>query len=268
MNDTGGCWYGKYPKECETSPDIECERGQDIGPFLLIVGLTQIFLYFIFPPSVILAMHCWIQKLQRKIEEDSNSVHQVRQAARKEMIQCITKQLTLYLLAFWSTFILGLILNAHRLLSGGKMLYNLNIVTNCVYAFQGFVFMLVYFRLEKMGRHKPQFDSLESALANRSTYDESRASDLTFRVRRRSSLLRKSNDPEERVHGIGYTRRRAPKINIFDGTPYRDSPWAKFIEEYDLESVLIERNEKGIFICTELIHMENEFNDLHVKCTV
>ena len=266
INPSGSaCWYAKYPKECDTTPDIDCERGKDIGAFALIVGLTQLSLYFIFPPIVILAMHYWIKKIQKKKKDNKN---QVREAARKEMLQSISKQMTLYLLAFWSTFILGLVSHAYQLLSGGKILYNLLILANSIYALQGFVFMLVYFKLDKMGKHTPQFDSLESALAHRSTDDEESLASDNFR--RRSSLRslrRKSQAPDESNRGIGdNTRRRAPKINIFDGTPYRDSPWAKFVleESYLDDSVVVDRKETGIFICTELIYMENECNDLHV----
>ena len=136
-----GCWYGKAPRGCETDPSIPCERGDDIGPFLLIVGFTQISLYFIFPPAVVIAMYCWIRRVHKKMSSCSG-MHQIRQAARKEMLNSIRKQITLYLLAlaFWSTFVLGLASNAYKIITEGSMLYNLHLLATSIFAFQGFVF--------------------------------------------------------------------------------------------------------------------------------
>ena len=281
INPSGSrCWHAQYPKGCEGDPNIDCERGKDIGMFTLIVGLSQVFLYFVYPPSVIATMFCWIRKLEKK-KKEGNGMNQVREATRKEMLISIAKQISLYLLSFWSTFVLGLISTGYELLSGGKFLYNLAIVANSVYAFQGFVFMIVYFKLEKMGRQKAELEPIQLAsVIHRSTYNNGgMASDLSVMgIRSRVATkaeCRPAQDNDRSIKSLiekreitGYSNRRRKSVfNIFDGIPaYRDSPWAQFIMgEYESNSV-IDRNESGIFICTEVIHMENESDELHILC--
>ena len=254
INPSGsGCWYAKYPKGCDIDPNVDCERGQDIGMFTLIVGLTQVFLYFVYPPSVILAMHCWIRGVKRK-KRECRGMHQVREAAKKEMLQGIAKQISLYLLAFWFTFVLGLIHNAYVLLSGGKLLYNLLIISNCVFAFQGFVFMIVYFKLEKMGMQKVDCEEAFASVTHRSTYNGGRPSDLTV-MGIRSNVERKSQYPLE---ASACSSRRTSVFNIFDGIPDNDSPWAQFIDQDSDDSDSVADNEDMIIAKNEGRNMQND----------
>ena len=41
--------------------------------------------------------------------------------------------------------------------------YNIPIAANCIYASQGFIFMMVYFTLDKMGRQKVECEPTERA---------------------------------------------------------------------------------------------------------
>ena len=230
-----GCWYAKSPQGCEADPDIDCKRGEDISALAYILGFTQVFLYFIFPPSVIIAMYCWIHKIQKKLGS-CRGMQQVRQAARKEMAKSISKQITTYLLSFWFTYILSIIHMAYTLASEGEYIYNLLILVNCIYALQGFIFMMVYFGLERLGTPKveclPHLQS-ERVIQNISVSGERMGRLINGQhptVRDiRSNAIRKTENGAEEV--ISSSRRRSSLVfNIFDGTPDAESPWAQFID--------------------------------------
>ena len=229
-----GCWYAKSPQGCEADPDIDCERGEDISALAYILGFTQVFLYFVFPPSVIIAMYCWIHKIQKKLGS-CRGMQQVRQAARKEMAKSISKQITTYLLSFWFTYILSIIHMAYTLASEGEYIYNLLILVNCIYALQGFIFMMVYFGLERIGT--PKVECLPHLQSERATQNISVSGERMDRLINgqhptvkdiRSNAKRKTENGVEEV--ISSRRRSSLVFNIFDGTPDAESPWAQFID--------------------------------------
>jgi membrane protein implicated in regulation of membrane protease activity len=193
--------------------------------YLLLVGLSQVFLYFIFPPAVVIAMYCWIRRVHKKMKR-SRGIQKVMETARKEMMTNITKQISLYLLAFWFTFVLGLIHNAYQIISGGGMLYNLLIVANCVYSLQGFVFMIVYFTLEKLGTKK-----VEECLP----YDISDRENSTVNEIR-TNVQRKIQHSSRRLFSRRDTVVYKSYVNVFDGAMRAEnSTWAQFRGYYDDE---------------------------------
>ena len=193
--------------------------------YVLLVGLTQVFLYFIFPPAVVIAMYCWIRRVHNKMIK-SRGIQKVMETARKKMMMNITKQISLYLLAFWFTFVLGLIHNAYQIISGGGMLYNLLIVANCVYSLQGFVFMIVYFTLEKLGTKK-----VEECLP----YDISDRENSTVNEIR-TNVQRKIQHSSRRLFSRRDTVVYKSYVNVFDGAQRAEnSTWAQFQSYYDDE---------------------------------
>ena len=190
--------------------------------YVLLVGLTQVFLYFIFPPAVVIAMYCWIRRVHNKMIK-SRGIQKVMETARKKMMMNITKQISLYLLAFWFTFVLGLIHNAYQIISGGGMLYNLLIVANCVYSLQGFVFMIVYFTLEKLGTKK-----VEECLP----YDISDRENSTVNEIR-TNVQRKIQHSSRRLFSRRDTVVYKSYVNVFDGAQRAEnSTWAQFQSYY------------------------------------
>ena len=99
---------------------------------IIIIGLTQICLYFVFPPTVIIAMHCWMRKQRKKALDQSGGMSAIRESAKREMMQSIYLQISVYLLSFWSIWVPGLINNVYTVLTG-EMIYNLQILANCIY---------------------------------------------------------------------------------------------------------------------------------------
>mmetsp|Transcript_10818 Transcript_10818/g.23542 ORF Transcript_10818/g.23542 Transcript_10818/m.23542 type:complete len:416 (-) Transcript_10818:224-1471(-) len=225
-NDSG-CWFVTAPRGCASDPNVKCERGQNLGFMGLIYAISNIYLYLIFPTSVALAMSCWMKK--RGNDELSNNVSRgmtiVRERARKEMMRRVYFQISLYLLSFWSTWVISIASRALRLITGDPV-YNLIILSNCIWSLQGFVFMVVYFTLQKMGGRQ-EGESLGNSIWQ--SFSVRREHRLTVRDIR-SSAQRRIESGTESTDDVAEQRL---SYHIFDGVPDPDSPWAMFFDEDD-----------------------------------
>mmetsp|Transcript_34684 Transcript_34684/g.60981 ORF Transcript_34684/g.60981 Transcript_34684/m.60981 type:complete len:393 (-) Transcript_34684:116-1294(-) len=214
----GGCAIAKAPQGCEADPDVPCQRGKDIDMVLYIVGFGMVFLYFIFPPSIVTAIYCWIKKIQKKVE-GSRGMQQIREHARKQMIRSIANQISLYLFSFWFTFVPRMISFVYRILTG-NIIYELLIFANCIFALQGFIMAMVYFTLQRLGTPKVECGPSSSAGLRR---------EITVHDIRSSVAERKAKVGSEETDD----RRESYIFNIFDGAPDEDSPWARYIVQDD-----------------------------------
>lgn len=220
-----GCWITKYPKGCGTGPgDIPCERGNNVNELSIIVCISVFCLYWVVPPSIMFFMFCRIQQMKNKIEE-SQGMQRIRGSAEKEMMHSIAKQMSLYLFSFWVTCLPGLIHIFYQNKTG-EILYWLSTLGNCLFAFQGFVFALVYFASQRLG--KPTVVSLPAAtprpgLGRR----QPTVRDIRENARLSALNMQIADDSERRGSSSSCA------FSIFDGTPDEDSPWAKFIDEDD-----------------------------------
>ena len=110
-----------------------------------------------------------------------------------------------------------------QIISGGGMLYNLLIVANCVYSLQGFVFMIVYFTLEKLGTKK-----VEECLP----YDISDRENSTVNEIR-TNVQRKIQHSSRRLFSRRDTVVYKSYVNVFDGAQRAEnSTWAQFQSYY------------------------------------
>ena len=226
-----GCWYAKAPSGCEADPDVPCERGEDIDSFAYIVGFSQIALYIIFPPLFVLAMCCWMRKVRRETSKrcsTGNGMSLIRESMRKHIVQSVYLQITLYLFSFWLTFIFGLIHMGYQLITG-EMQINLLIFSNCIFAFQGFIFMIVYFSLHKMGRPDVEWIQQHNIRARRPRLNR----DLTVKDIR-LNVQRKRENSEDMMQQQDVLA-ESFNFNIFDGCPDEDSPWARFIDTEEID---------------------------------
>mmetsp|Transcript_34687 Transcript_34687/g.60986 ORF Transcript_34687/g.60986 Transcript_34687/m.60986 type:complete len:251 (-) Transcript_34687:116-868(-) len=213
-----GCWIAKAPRGCETDPNVPCQRGQNVNNFELIAGLSIVSLYFVLPPSVVIAMYCWIRKIQKRVER-SRGMQQIREHARKQMIRSIANQISLYLFSFWFTFVPRMISFVYRILTG-NIIYELLIFANCIFALQGFIMAMVYFTLQRLGTPKVECGPSSSAGLRR---------EITVHDIRSSVAERKAKVGSEETDD----RRESYIFNIFDGAPDEDSPWARYIVQDD-----------------------------------
>jgi len=224
INPSGAfCWVAKAPFGCETNPDVDCERGEDVGQFMYITRFFVIGLYFIFPPAVIASMYCWIGRVKKKIES-SKGMQRIRESARKKMMQSIAKQVSLYLSSFWFTYMLMMIHGIYKN-SSKELMYNLLIVGNVVFSMQGFIFAIVYFALQsqRIGVQATTENLLPSSPKPIHVRGELTVDDIRSNTKmKKGNETELSDDVSERFN-----------FNVFDGIPDPNSPWAKFIDQDD-----------------------------------
>mmetsp|Transcript_6857 Transcript_6857/g.11165 ORF Transcript_6857/g.11165 Transcript_6857/m.11165 type:complete len:278 (+) Transcript_6857:2-835(+) len=219
FNPSGsGCSMAKAPHGCEADPDILCERGDDVYT-LEIIGLFIPFLYFVFPPFVVVSMYCWIKKIGNKVHR-CRGMQQIRENVRKQMMRRIAIQISLYLFSSWFTFVPTLIAFVVKIMTG-KSLYNLMIFANCIFALQGFIMAVVYFSLPRLGTY-----TLEGVPTTTPGLRDDRLT--CVRDIRKSANEKKTPDPP-----LTDDMRESYAFNIFDGVPDEDSPWAQFFDEDD-----------------------------------
>jgi len=217
------CSYSKAPWGCESDPDVPCERGEDIQNLINFVGLSQLFLYFIFPPSAAVSMYCWLKKKQKELSgRNSFGMTLIRENARKETMRSAYLQISLYLFSFWFTYIFGLISQVHKILTD-ELSFNLTVIANCVNALQGFVFMIVYFTLQRMGEAKVEKIQISGKLLSRGFGRQPTVAEI-----RKNAEKKNERDMAETEDNM--EQRESFVFNIFDGEPDPDSPWAKFID--------------------------------------
>lgn len=216
-----GCFIAKAPLGCESNPDVACERGKDVKIIAFLLQASMVFLYFVYCPGVIISMQCQVNKLQSEVNE-STGLHKIKESARKNMLQSVTKQMAIYLFSFWFTWIFLLSHVIYRSVTG-RILYNFVIFANCIYRLQGFVFASVYFLLDRVSKVRVSLSAeKQSNTGGHLTVEDIRES-------ARISSERCESEVEESHEDSKGHRRIA--FNIFDGEPDEDSPWAQFFEE-------------------------------------
>jgi len=218
---SSGCWTAKAPLGCEEDPAVPCQRGADSQILQILQFVGTIFLlliYFVVPPSAILAMYCWISKMQKKAAGGSG-MQRVRDSARKRIMRCIAKQVTLYLGLFWFTWSINIINKAFYMVTK-EDIYNLKILGNVMFASQGFIFAVVYFMLHRMGT--PAAGYLPTSTVEVPTGPQ----ELTLAQIR--SNAQTQSEPDLQI--TTREKRESSCFNIFDGVPDPDSPWAKFLD--------------------------------------
>ncbi|KAL9189310.1 hypothetical protein ACHAXT_011800 [Thalassiosira profunda] len=226
FNPTGtGCYVGKYPRGCETDPDVPCERGDDIWHVEFIIGLGLICLYFVFPPAIVLGMYCWIRKAQKRVD-GSTGMKRLRESARRQMMGLVAKQISIYLFSFWFTWIFSLIHQAIFTITD-TFSYSFLIFANCINASQGFVFAGVYFALQRMGqpREVVERNTFRNTGLSTASSPPGMQRELTVAAIRTNAESRDKTNSEASAED----RRESYAFNIFDGVPDEDSPWAKYI---------------------------------------
>ena len=205
------CWDKKAPLGCESNAEMECVRGQDVGHFGWILAVFMLLLYFVFPLLVATSMYCWVNKSQENMRVVSQGFREMRERAKKQMMESIAKQICVYLFLFWIIWLFSTIEFIHWSLTG-EYLYNIMILGYVMYSAQGVIFAVVYFSLQKIGRVR---STLIVGSRGNNTVENLKAS-----IEGRGNASQTNDDI------ISETM----DYNIFDGTADEDSPWARFID--------------------------------------
>jgi hypothetical protein len=216
-----GCFIAASPFLCEKEgSDEECERGGTLSDvFIGVFAFGNIIMYLIVPPLAMLLVAC---SMRRTIKEAEVSVgmRQILVTARKQMMQDVMKQISLYLVAFWLTYILPLANGVHEKVTGSPDV-NLMIVANCVSSLQGAIITLVYFSLQRMTNSSRRLASLGLTNETDRRKNQLTVSKIRNTAESREAVADTSDDSEDERAGFF----------IFDGRPSEDSPWAKYLEE-------------------------------------
>ena len=207
------CGIAFAPQGCEDDPDLPCQRGK-LKYFLPIISFSLVFLYLIFPPSILTTMFCWVRKIKQSME-GSFGMQQIRARARSQMLKNMAIQMSVYLLSLWMTWLPRASLYAFARWIAEELLYDLVVFTHCLSAVQGLVLAVAYFTLPKLATQKPMLP--RSRVINRR---ERTVSDIRADVASRETSV--ALEPNEEPDFV---------FDIFDGTPDPDSPWARFIDE-------------------------------------
>jgi len=214
------CFMEEYPLGCIDDPP--CERGGDTLSlaFKKIYSLVLMIVMFVVPTSALL----WLRGLIMKVNRETNCDRSVGkkkmiESYRKRALKNHTAQSGLYLLAFWSTHIIGWFYYFYEIVTG-NVSYNLTILSNCCFSFQGVVLMLVYFRLEAkkgVADCKVQRGTGESFKGDP---NDAKLTVADIRYSITQYTPRENSCSEE--HECSF--------NIFDGQTDGSSPWAKFLD--------------------------------------
>jgi hypothetical protein len=158
----------------------------------------------------------WIKRTIKE-EETSVGLRKILVSARKQMMQDVMKQIGLYLLAFWSTYILSMINGVLEKITGAPDA-NLLIIGNCMSSLQGAILTMVYFSLQRMTNVSKRFPK-------NPRLTERRKHHITVSMIRNNAAARDAMsdgtvDEESEDEQCTFF--------IFDGAPSDDSPWGTY----------------------------------------
>jgi len=185
-------------------------------------------------------MYCWIKKIKIKMGK-SAGMQKIRESARKEMLQSIAMQVSLYSFSFWMTFVPTIILFVYQTLTK-NFSWGFLIFANCIFALQGFIIAMVYFTLERLGTPKSFIvQHIVPSTSRPGVQHGLTVRDIRLNVERKPMMAEEI--PDERGGSSGSD---SFVFNIFDGVPDKDSPWARFIDcDDDVASDIIDTPEEG-----------------------
>jgi hypothetical protein len=222
-----GCSIAASPLGCERDPAVQCVRGGILSDVLIVVlAFGNVVIYLIIPPMAMVLMGCWIKRTS-KDAETSEGLRQLQISARKQMMQDVRKQISLYLISFWITYICPLA-NAVIEKATGSPDTTLLIVGNCLSALQGCIVTMVYFTLQRMSNASMQLNALACA------------DDVVERRKKHLTVSKIRTTVESKDQAMVDNHEEVPQgasfiFSIFDGTPTDDSPWAKYIDQDDFD---------------------------------
>lgn len=221
-----GCFIAASPYLCEKVDEEECERGGTLSDvFIGIFAFGNIILYLIVPPLAMMLIGCWIKRTIKEAEQ-SVGMRQIIVSARKNMMQDLMKQIGLYLLAFWLTYICPMANGIVEAVTGAPLV-NLMIIGNCMSSLQGAILTAVYFPLQRMTSGPKRLGQLAPGLEEN---QERRKDHLTVSKIRSTAESREAFDDT-----VDDDSENQCAFFIFDGTPTEDSPWAIYFVDEDNE---------------------------------
>ena len=214
-------WYHPALAFCRNDLHVTCDFDEDpdcqskhaistVSAFVVIVGIELSI-----GTLTIIVLLCTFEKIQRK-HDAAVGVTRMVESLRRARYKAVAWQTGLYLLSFWFGYAPKI---ADRLIriTTGRINYNLNIVSDCVFAFQGFTIMAIYFVLQQQS-HREHVQVLPApAISPGHHQTVSKIRENAAKPRRRQSSILGSS--------VRYS------FHIFDGAPAEDSPFRQYFED-------------------------------------
>jgi len=209
-------WIKPTLATCTANVSTDCPRG-DIDPNcdkdLAFKAITPIAILILIELMVgtltIIKLLCTFDKVQKK-EEVAIGMQKIVEKARKERFKTVSLQSGLYLTSFWFGYV-PLIVEFIWRRSTGIVNYELIVISHCIFAFQGFFVMAIYFVL------LPRRDALLPQYL-----PEGHEQETVSKIRANAARRRSSSHPSSLPSRFSFS--------IFDGTPAEDSPWRCYLD--------------------------------------
>ena len=141
---------------CDIFNDVECHHShatERYSAFIFIIGIELLI-----GTGTIIALLCNFEKIQRK-HDDAIGMTRLLEKARKRRLKEVAWQTGLYLASFWFGYFPKIIDRLIRIFNG-SISYNLVIVSDCIFSFQGFIIMVIYFVLQRRSNKEAQVENI------------------------------------------------------------------------------------------------------------
>ncbi len=221
LNPSGpACWIETFPERCGQHTNIPCKRGNptQIGLFSWLFSGIPVYGAMFFTTYIMIVIY----KSQVRKEDIHNLQRrkQLFETARRKKSRIIAIQAFLYLMAYYTAFILPLATRT-TMYFGLKTNNWMRIIGSCAVSLQSFFFTLVYLGLQiSSGNHERQM--CENSYLNT----------LKKRISQTSTtgIL---DEPSDTDNCPTETRSRRRSFSIFDGSKKSTSPWGMFLYDDD-----------------------------------
>ena len=141
---------------CDIFNNAECHQShakEKYSAFVFIIGIELLI-----GTVTIIVLLCTFEKIQRK-HDDAIGMTRLLEKARKRRLKEVAWQTGLYLASFWFGYFPKIIDRLIRIFNG-SIHYNLVIVSDCIFSFQGFIIMVIYFVLQKRSNKEAQVENI------------------------------------------------------------------------------------------------------------
>lgn len=210
------CAMANPAATCESSNDIECVS-KPARP--LIISLTVVIMLDLLAGTIAIVYLLWrVFSIQKQVDA-ARGMKQIVEKARWQMYLDGSLQIGLYFISIWFGYIPSIV-EAFIRLTSGHLNYELIVASDCMFAFQGTIIMVIYLVLQRRSE-KVKRESL-GMFQHPDRMGELSRQDTVGKIRANAAQPRRQSRKSSKF-----------SFHIFDGTPGDDSPWADYFNSPD-----------------------------------
>eukprot|EP00571_Detonula_confervacea_P010843 CAMPEP_0172301512 /NCGR_PEP_ID=MMETSP1058-20130122/3388_1 /TAXON_ID=83371 /ORGANISM="Detonula confervacea, Strain CCMP 353" /LENGTH=425 /DNA_ID=CAMNT_0013011655 /DNA_START=269 /DNA_END=1543 /DNA_ORIENTATION=- len=218
------------PGKCGVTFDPNCHHVKSsrlYGPLAAIVMIELLI-----GTVTIVFLLCTFEKIQKEVD-GTIGMKRIVEKARKRRLKEVAVQTGLYIISFWFGYVPKLIETFARF-TAEEINYELITFSNCIFAFQGFIILVIYFALQQKSRRE------STCILPGPAAERDNAQETVSKIRANAAMPRSPT-------WKGSLSRFS--FHIFDGTPEEDSPFAAYfdddLEDSGLSETVSEQEENG-----------------------